>query len=51
MSGMGHPNEPEPDTPKPPPIDTPPGEENGELAPPPPPVEALHPLRRVGLIH
>jgi hypothetical protein len=48
---MGHPNEPEPDTPKPPPIDPPPGKEDGVVSPPPPPIEALHPLRRVALLH
>lgn len=46
---MGHPNQPEPDTPKPAPIEPPPGEEDGDLAPPPPPVEALKPRRRVAL--
>jgi hypothetical protein len=48
---MGHPNQPEPDTPKPPPIDPPPGEEDGVVSPPPPPIEALHPLRRIFILH
>jgi hypothetical protein len=48
---MGHPNQPEPDTPKPPPIDPPPGEEDGVVSPPPPPIEALHPLRRIVILH